>query len=203
MIFRNKKIIFITGDKKKETAYFAKFVLKDNFSVLSLNRTPRLSDFLSVAMKDVIIIEDNEKENPDKIKKLLNSSSFCIFVITEIEKKARIKKILPKSLESFVLVLDFSIAKKLKKRKRKGVLTFGVDKKGAAFYITDIHQKENETNFKVNYGANTIPFWIKGKMKIKEVYGVLPALCLAKIFNLNLAEVSNKIREKLTTFTEG
>ncbi len=201
-ILKRKKVIFIAGDRKKETAYFARFVLKDRFSIFFADRLPGVLDIFSVLASNIVIIEDNEKEEPLKIKEFLSSSFSCVFVITETEKKARIKKILQGSLENLVLVLDFSIAKKLKRRKKKGVLTFGVGRKRAAFYITDIHQKEEETNFKVNYGANAIPFWVKEKLRNKEIYAVLPALCLAKLFKLNLAEVSHRIREELPTFTK-
>ncbi len=198
-ILKRKKVIFIAGDRNKETAYFANFVLKDNFTIFSSDKIPSIFDFFSILKSDIVIIEDNNSEDHLKVKRFLELSQYCVFVITETKEKARIKKILQGSLEKLIFVLDFSVAKKLKKRKKKDVLTFGIDRKRAAFYITDIRQREKETNFKVNYGANTIPFWVKEKLKNKEIYAVLPALCLAKIFKLNLANVSHRIREELTS----
>jgi len=195
MLLKNKNVIFITGDSKKETAYFVDFVFKNNFSVFYTNKVPDIFDFFSIIRSNIIIIEDDTKEDYQKIKKLLQSLSFCTFVVTETKNKARVKKILKGLLEDLNLVLDFSIAKKLEKRRKKTILTFGINKKSADFYVSDIHQKEDETNFKVNYEGATIPFWFQEKLKNREIYAVLPALCIAKLLRLNLAEVSYKIKE--------
>jgi hypothetical protein len=170
--------------------------LKNSFNVFFTNRLPRFSDIFSLLKSNVVIVKDNKNESVEDVRKLLSGSS-CYFVITELEKKARVKKIIRGFLEDFIFVLDFSIAKKLKRKKE--FLTFGIDKKSADFYITDIYQKEEEVNFKVNYGGNTIPFWIKEKMKKKEIYAILPALCIVKLFKINLADVSHRIKEEFFT----
>jgi hypothetical protein len=195
-ILKKKKIVFITGDAKKEAGDFICFVLKKGFKVKSISKMPTAFDLFSLIGKDVIVIKDNEKESAEKVKAFLSGLS-CFFVITHLKKKARIKKLLKGSLHNFFFVLDFSIAKKIKKK--KDFLNFGINKKSADFYITDIHQKENETNFKVNYQSNTIPFWIKEKLKQKEIYAILPALCIAKLFKINLADVSYRIKEEFFT----
>jgi hypothetical protein len=195
-LLKKKKIIFIVGDAKEETGNLIHFVLKNSFNVFLINRIPKIFNIFSVLKSNVIIIKDNEKQTTEEVKSFLNGIS-CYFVITELKKKARVKKIIPGFPEDFVFVLDFSIAKKLKRKKE--FLTFGINKKSADFYITDIHQREEEINFKVNYGGNTIPFWIKEKMKKKEIYSILPALCIVKLFKLNLADVSHRIREEFFT----
>jgi UDP-N-acetylmuramate-alanine ligase len=195
-ILKNKKIIFITGDAKKETGVFVHFVLQKSFKIFVTDKIPTFFNVFSLLTKDVIIISDNETENIEKVKSFLNDIS-CYFVITQTKKKSRLKKILQKNAGNFIFVLDFSVAKKLKKKKE--LLSFGINKKNADFYITDIHQKENETNFKVNYKGNTIPFWIKEKLKQKEIYAVLPALCITKLFKINLADVSHRIKEEFFT----
>jgi len=194
-LLKKKKIIFVTGDAKKEAGSFIYFVLKDSFKVFLINRIPTFFDIFSILKCDVIIIEDNEKESVERIRSFLGDFS-CYFVITEVKKKGRVKKIIH-GFEDFIFVLDFSIAKKLKRNKEG--LTFGINKKSADFYITDIHQREDEINFKVNYGGNTIPFWIKEITKKKEIYGILPALCIVKLFKVNLADVSYKIKEEFFT----
>jgi hypothetical protein len=195
-LLKKKKIIFVTGEVKEEAGSFIRFVLKDSFKVFLINGTPTYFDFFSILKSDVIIIKDNEKESVEKVRSFLGDFS-CYFVVTEMKKKGRVKKIIRGFLEDLIFVLDFSIAKKLKINKE--VLTFGINKKSADFYITDIHQKENEINFKVNYGGNSIPFWIKEKTKKKEIYGILPALCIVKLLKINIAEVSHKIKEEFFT----
>ncbi len=201
-VFKNKKVIFITGDRKKEAVHFIEFVLKDSFSLFHINRIPGIFDILHILKSDIIIIEDEGFDNPETIKSFLYPIKFCVFIVTGVKKRTRVKKFFRGFLKNWIPVLDFSVAKKLKKEKTKEVLTFGINKKSAQVYISDIYQKKEETNFKVNYKANIIPFWIKGKIKEKKIYGVLPALCVAKILNLNLAEVSYKIKEELFFFTK-
>ncbi len=196
ILTKKKKVIFITGDARKEAADFIYFVLKRSFKVAILNGVPSFFDFFVLLGKDVIIIKDNELENTEKVSSFLEGLA-CYFVVTHLKKKTRLKRILKGSLTSFSFVLDFSIAKKLKKK--KDFLAFGINKKSADFYITDIHQKEHETNFKVNYQSNTIPFWIKEKLKQKEIYAILPALCIAKLFKINLADISYRIKEEFFT----
>ncbi len=199
---KNKKVIFIIGDRKEEAAYFALQILKKKFSVFYKDGLPRTFDIFSMATKEIILLKDSKEDGHLKIKKFLEDLPDCTIVITETRKKAKIRKILQGSLEKLTLILDFSIAKKIRKKRKKEVLTFGVNRKRADFYITDVYQKERETNFKVNYEGNTIPFWIQENLKNKEIYGVLPALSLAKLFKLNLADVSYKIKEELLSFTQ-
>jgi hypothetical protein len=196
-ILKNKRVIFITGDRKEEATYFLKFILKERFSIFSLNEIPKNNNIFALLKHNTIVIKESEKNSTKEISDFLNGLLNCTIVITETEKKAKIKKILQGSLEKLTLIVDFSIAKKLQKRKKKKVLTFGLNKKGADFYISDIYQKEKETNFKINYEGNTIPFWVQKNLNTKEIYSILPALCIAKIFKLNLAAVSREIKEKV------
>ena len=201
LLLKNKRIIFITGDKKEEVAKAIYFVLKKNFKTSLIDGLPKRSFFFSALKNEMVIIRDDGEGSVQEIKNFLNDLN-CFFVITETEKKTRIKKIVQSFVENFVFILDFSIAKKIEKKKKKEVLTFGIDKKSANFYITDIHQKEKEINFKINYSGNTIPFWIQGKLSKKEIYAILPSLCVAKLFKLNLADISSRIKEEFIFFTE-
>jgi hypothetical protein len=94
------------------------------------------------------------------------------------------------------IVSDFSMSKKLEKRKTKETLTFGIDRKRANIYITDISVREGNTNFKVNSKLNIVPFWVKKELKKREIYSILPGLCVAKIMDLNLAEISYRVKEE-------
>ncbi len=202
MFLKNKKLIFVSGDKSKDVVYFLEFVLKKDFSVFSTENIPGIIDIFSVIRSDVLIIKDNN-ENYEKIKEFLDRFSSSIFIATETEKKGKIKKILQGSFKELSFIIDLSVAKKTEIAKKKNILTFGVNKKSADFYITDIHQKEEETNFKVNYDSNIIPFWFQKRLKNKEIYSFLPALCVAKVLGLNLAQVSFEIKKDLEfLFTE-
>ncbi len=197
-LLKNKKLIFITGDRKSEVAYFIDFVFSRDFPVLYLNKTPNIYNIFSIIRSKIIILEDGKEENEKNIKDFLKKISSPVIIITETEKKARIKKIISSDvIKKSNLIIDFSVAKKLTRKKN---ITFGIDRKGADFYITDIYQKEEETNFKVNYKENTIPFWFKKRLKNKEIYSFLPAICVARFFNLNLVDFSYRIKEEFKFF---
>ena len=199
-LLKNKNLIFITGDGKKEATSVVKFVCEQKSSILFIKGTPKGNDFLRILTSDLLIIQDDESVKEERMRDFLHAVKKGVFVITRAQKKNRIKNLLLYFPREWMVVSDYSISRKLKKRGK--MMTFGINKKSADFYITDIHQKENETNFKVNYKDNIIPFWTRGKLKKKEVYAMLPALCLARIMGLNLAEVSFKIKERLDTFTK-
>ncbi len=200
-LLRNKKIIFVAGDKKKESSSIAASIMRQNFSVLLVRGVPGTIDLLKSLTHEIIIIEDDHGVERGKMKDFLHEVGKMVFVITQTKKKSRIRSFLLRSPKEWLIVTDYSIARKLKKRKTRKVMTFGINKKSADLFITDVNQKENETNFKVNYKGSIIPFWIKGKLKNKEIYALLPALCLAKILKLNLAKVSFEMKEKLSSFT--
>ncbi len=196
-ILRKKRVIFITGSQRQKAGYFIDFILQSHLSVLRLNHIPSLLNFFSVLKSEIIIIEDNKNESSEKIRNFLSSLPICVFVVTQARTKVRVNELLRGFAKEWRLIIDFSTARKIKKDKNKNTLTFGIDKKKADIYITDIYQKEEETNFKVNYDYKIIPFWLNKKLKKKEIYAILPALCLAKLFKLNMAEVSFKIKKDL------
>jgi hypothetical protein len=200
-ILKKKKIIFVEGDYRRETARFVDFILRDKFSIFYTKKIPNILNIFSILKSDIIIFEDSGHDGTTKIKKFLFSLQTFVFVATEAKKKTRVKKFLRGEIENTTLVLDFSLAKKIRRKKVKEVLTFGIERKKADFYITDINIRKDETNFKVNYGSNSIPFWVNKGLKRKEIYAVLPALSLAKPFNINLVEISSIIKEKLVSFT--
>lgn len=189
------------GDRKKEILPISTFVLQKNFSIYHPKKPLSMFDFFKVLKSDVIIFEDNEGVKIEEWASFFKNYKNVVCVITEMKKRARAKKFLRSFPKSWNLVLDFSVAKKIKDSKNKKIITFGIDKKSADFYVSDINQREKETNFKVNDKSSIIPFWIEGKLTHKEIYGVLSVLCIAKILNLNLAQVSYLIKEKLPPFT--
>jgi hypothetical protein len=194
-ILKNKKIIFVAGDERRRSGRFIEFILSDYFSTIYFEGTPCFFDIFSLIKSDIVIIEDNESVDFEKMKKTLHSASWCIFVITVAENKSRIRNLISGFKKEWRIVSDFSVSKKLEKRKTKETLIFGIERKKADVYITDISVKEGGTNFKVNNNFNIIPFWVKKELKKKEVYSILPGLCIAKIMDLNLAEISHKVKE--------
>ncbi len=195
-LLKNKKIIFVSGDIKRGASGFVYLVLKDKFSVSYFNRIPDIFDFFKILRSEIIILEDNLKDNTEALKAFVSSAENCFFIFTDTKKKMRTRKMLKGFSRKWNLALDYSIARRLKRKRGKKSLTFGMKKKSADFSVTDIHSKDSETNFKVSYKGKSIPFWINKKLKAREVYGVLPAICVAEMIGMNLAEVSQKLKKR-------
>ncbi len=200
-IIKRKKLIFLMGERREDILSISMLVLQRNFSIYHSKKPLSLFDFFKVLRSDVIIFEDDENIKIEEWRAFFTNYNNVFCVITEMKKRARAKKFLRNFSKSWNIILDFSVAKKIKDDKSKKITTFGIEKKSADFYVSDINQKEKETNFKVNDRASIIPFWIEGKLTHKEIYGVLSALCIAKALNLNLVQVSYYIKEKLPPFT--
>ncbi len=191
-IIKNKKVVLITGEQNEEAAQALHFILKDKYSVFRFKGLPKIYYFFSLLKSEVVIVEDDPEINPQKIVSFFPSKFFLL--VTQERKKTRIKKFLRQFPESGFLAIDFSVANKIRGKNFQKVSTFGIEKKNADFYISDISKGEKETNFKINYKENIVPFWIKGKVKRKKIYGVLSALCLGESLHINLAEASQRLR---------
>ncbi len=194
-IIKKRKIVYIIGDNKSEVANFICFLLKNNLSVYYLKRMPRSIDIISIFKSNVIIIEDDSKDDVMVVKEFLKPF-FCTFVVIEALKKGRIKKFLNNFGKNWDMVLDYSIAKKLKKKRGEQLFTFAINKKNADFNVTDIKREEDRVNFKLNHKGTIIPFWVGEKISKKDIYSMLSAICVAQTMNLNLAEISYEMKKK-------
>ncbi len=201
-ILKGRQVVLVAGDRKEEATRFMYFIFKDDFSVYLAKGRPGIRDLPGILRSDMILIEDNPEEDVNMVRDLSHSLPSCFFVVTRAEKGKRVKELLQGSSRKSKLIMDLSMLKKVGKKRFEKILTFGVNKKKADFYISDAHKREGETNFKVNYESNIIPFWVKEELMVKDLYAVLPALCLAELLDLNLAKVSYNIREELSLFTK-
>ncbi len=62
------------------------------------------------------------------------------------------------------------------------------------FWASDI-DREDGTVFKINYGGDCIPFWIKKSLSEDEIIDLMLALRVAISLGLNLVEASQKLKE--------
>lgn len=92
-----------------------------------------------------------------------------------------------------ILNFDNSNIRKPREKDSLRILTFGF-KEGADFWVTDLKQNGG-VNFKVNYRGNIVPIWLKEPSGKKEIYSVLTAIAVGIIFDLNLVEISQALKE--------
>jgi len=193
MILKNKKVIFVCGEHKKESSAAISSLLKDSFRVLSIGGLPKARSLFSLFFSDAIVIEDNKKEDPSEVRRFMSRCSSPVIVLTGTGERLRKKKLLSGFSHSGCIIIDYSLMRKIKERKARKVITFG-DRKSADLHVTDIN-RGIETNFKVNYKGSVTPFWIKGRLKNREIYGVISALGAGIVLDLNLVGISTSIRE--------
>lgn len=191
-LISNKIVVVVSGDGKKEISKVICDMIKPSFSVFVSEGVPGILGTFGSLFSKVIIIEDGGYDTPRKVREFMKASLSPIIVFGGKEGQLRKKKLLLRFPANGGVVMDRRLSKKIKKRKVREFITFGTGK-SADLYVTDINKGEG-TNFKITYKGSVTPFWINRKMKNKEIYGTVSALCVAVLLGLNLVEVSKKIR---------
>ena len=196
---KKPKIIFLSGAFQKETKEIISHIFKDKFKIV----------------QDVLIFKEDFK-NKEEIEFLVKKSSQTIILVNnineiifddgrisgqglsqeetdkEIEKIKEIIKFL--SYKSFlVLNFDDDMVRRIKNEGAENILTFGFHEH-ADFQVTDIKMDEG-TNFKINYRGNVMPFWLQKPCERSFIYTALAAVAIGTIFDLNLVEISQSIKD--------
>jgi len=167
-----------------------------------------ISELLSKKNFDFEIIGSEliNKEVFREIEFMLKKSRFCILVINRFESEKEtiwIKDLIMAIPSRGVLVFNFDNEqnKEIIKSIHIPFLTYGFYKKSdlqATDLNIDINTKEeknnDETNFKVNYLGSIVPFWIKNISLKEEIYNILAAIAVGIVLDMNLVEISQKIK---------
>ncbi len=193
LLTKNKIIVFISGEGKKEISEAVYTVLGTRFPVLITKGVPQFSQIFQLIFAKVIIVEDGAHDTPRKARGFMKRCFSPIIVLSGKEGSLRKKKLLLKFPAKGSLLIDKRLSKKIKKRKVKKFLTFGAGK-SSDIYVTDINRGE-ETNFKISYKGSVTPFWIEGKMKNREIYALLSAMGVAILLGLNPVQISKEIKK--------
>lgn len=130
----------------------------------------------------------------------LKKSKMPILVVRSIESREeilKIKKIIKFLSDRGFLVLNFDDdrARELRSLAPTGRgLTYGFSKK-ADIQATDLNINSDGANFKINYQGNIVPFWLKNVSEKRQIYNILAAVAVGIVRNMNLVEMSQKIKE--------
>ncbi len=146
--------------------------------------------FIFKKPKIVIVMSNNQKMTKKIISQILGHSFKVekeVLFVSNIEKMNLSKK------KYLILNFDNNSSREIREgTSTTKVLTFGFQD-GADFQATNI--KENGgTNFKINYQGNTIPIWLNESFNQKEIYSILAAIAVGTIFDLNLVEISQVLK---------
>jgi len=194
-LFKRPKVVIVTGEGRacaKEAIYQ---VLNPYFKIDS-----------------EILIFDSDLTNPSSVetlKFLIKNSSLPILVVTQVgdipfdkdffagerEKTLAIRTLAKTMPAQGFLILNFDdeTVREIKADAIAHSLTFGFQE-GADFQATDI-KLNSGTNFKINYKGNTVPVWLEKLFGKEQVYSALGATALGIIFDLNLVEISQALKD--------
>ena len=176
-ILKKPKVIIVTGNSR-QTAKKAIFqVLKSYFKV----------------EKEILILE-SEKEKIEDFSFYLKNSKKAAVVITQGAKEltSLVKNLPLQTNLIFNFDFDNEIIREIKDMTGLNTLTFGFQE-GADLRVTDV-KLNHETNFKINYQGNIVPVWLEGILGKEQIYDTLAAACVGIIFNLNLIEISQALK---------
>jgi len=142
--------------------------------------------------KNVLILE------PETSNFFLKKSKLPILAITdtddekEISNIKRLAKVMP-PCGFLVLNFDKDQIRDIKNISIAQYLTFGFFKK-ADLQISDLNVSPDETNFKINYQGNIVPFWFKECLEKKHIYSILSGIAVGIIKGINLVEISQSLK---------
>ena len=217
LIFLRKrpKVIIVGGVDSSLTVEAIFQVLKKFFRVKKIEEKLKFKDVLK---NDILIFEatgpvrsphrrcgrwlsrptsnGTGKSFSKKFKFWLKNSSLPILVISslgeipplELESLAQL---LP-SFSYLILNFDDETVRSMGDKLNVNQLNFGLDK-GADFQVIDLRISKDGTNFKLNFGGNILPVWLRNLFGKKNVYSVLAALCVGYALNLNLVKLSQQL----------
>jgi len=92
-----------------------------------------------------------------------------------------------------ILNFDDETVRELKTETIAHPLTFGFQEE-ADFRASDI-KLNSGTNFKINYKGNIVPIWLEKLFGKEQIYSTLSAVSVGVIFNLNLVEISQALKD--------
>ena len=144
----------------------------------------------------MICADSNYRKN--NLEFLIKKSSLPILVFLENNNSSGLENILSLvknfSHRGFIVSdKNFSNFRKIKNEAQCRVFTFGLSNE-ANIFATDINFTEEGTNFKINYGGNIVPFWIKKKTEEKEINALLAVILISVLNGINLVEISQALR---------
>lgn len=166
-------------------------------SFLPVDKIIELNQLLLVRENLVLVADPGNKEEEGILRFLISKSSLSILVPTDTENNAiavlkELAKISPSQVR-FVLNFDQGEAKEIEEKEITQILTYGFQE-GADFQASDLKMEEG-TNFKINYKGNSVPVWLTETFSQEQIYRVLIAVVVGTIFDLNLVEISQVLKE--------
>lgn len=185
-LLAKKPVVIIIGEGKKVTKAMISCILEEKNSLIFESEEKKLKEFkffLEKAFFSTLVITHFTDIPFDK--DFFASEKEKIKDVIEIIKSLPYKTWL-------VLNYDDETIREIKELVNLRALTFGFSQE-ADFFASDL-KFDRGINFKVNHKGKIVPFWLKDTFGKEQIYGALAAVCVGNLFNLNLVEISQKLR---------
>jgi hypothetical protein len=189
LFFKKPKVIVIAEDSQFYVRDMISEALSDYFKIKKIKEKV---SFIDIIFNKIILI-NSDLEKIKSYNFLLRNSQQSIFIFAGLGRDnydCKIDNLPP--FDFLIFNADALNVSDFNEKNFPEICSFGFSNK-ADFQITDV-KINNDTNFKINYEGNIIPFWLKGKAENRKIYSALVIASLSKIFNLNLIRVSEKMK---------
>ena len=203
LYFNKPKVIIIIGNNRSSVAELM-------YQVLSRKLKPKKISIQNIPFvnKDELLIIESDIKELKSINFLVKNSSSPILLVTNLgeiptdtvffsgdknsaEDILKFINILPNNSQ-LVFNFDDETLKEIKNSINLEIFTFGFGE-GSDFLASDV-RFNHVTNFKLNYQGNSVPFWLDFPAEKTHVYNALAVISVSTIFNLNLIEVSQILK---------
>jgi UDP-N-acetylmuramyl pentapeptide synthase len=203
LYFKRPRVIIVTGNNNVLAAEAIYQVLSKKLKV----RKTLIQNIPFVDKDEILIIESKIKDL-SSLNFLAKNSNSPILLVTNLgeifpdniffagdkknaEEILKFTNILPINSQ-LVFNFDDEALKEIKNSINLKIFTFGFGE-GSDFLASDI-KFNHITNFKLNYLGNTVPIWLDFPAEKAHIYNTLAAISVGAIFNLNLVEASQGLK---------
>ena len=167
------ELIVILGPEKEKVKKTINQVLKNHFKK---------------SRKFFVFLTDEKKISDFSF--YFKNSRLPVLVITGLDQKISLKNL---PLIYFVLNHDDQKTREIKFFDYSKIIKFGSSEKNDII-VSDINYN-NGTNLKISYKGSIVPFWFKKKLDKTEINAMLSVISIALLFDLNLVEISQLLKE--------
>ncbi len=197
---KKHKLVIVLKNENSEIIELTSFVLKDYVENKKINFPLNKNNFFDFVKSKTFIIESNvqEEKQLNELMLLIKRSSYIVLVLErELSKKdfKAVNKISKLISSKGIIITDSKNSKEIKSDKTN-IFKVGLNEE-FDLWASDLNISEN-TNFKVGHRGDVIPFWFNKPLNQNKIKSILFSIAVGMSFNLNLVEISQKLRKSMS-----
>ena len=189
--WKGVKLVFVAGKNNRRVSDFISNLVGDFCRVKRIKNPKSFLGKIPLLFGDVVLLNDEEVDL-DKLDKFF-SSFLEIVVLVNSEDLNREKQITSKLSKENTILVDYENRDRVPGKRMKRFLSFGTDSE-ADFFVSDIN-KNDKTNFKINYDGSSVPVWIAKNSSEEDVLSVASGLGVGVLLGINFVSLTQKLKE--------